>query len=150
MIISPEAIVGQAIRSPDAVRAAWREAMRAFREQLDDPDVLDVAVMIGIPGSGKSTWAQRHDVPRSVIFDAVWSRAGRRVALASRIRRAGKTAIAVWVKTPIGLCMQRQAERPAWRRVPEATIRRNALDLKRQPPTWHEGWHHMIVVRGAG
>lgn len=151
MIVSPERLLEPVLgRFQDraAVSEAWASSMRAFREALRDPKVIDAGILVGCPGSGKSTWARAHDDPRLVLFDAVWANRKRRAATAARIRQAGKIAVAVWVKTPLEVAMARNASRPAWRRVPEPVILAAARDLKRDPPTQAEGWNRVIVVPG--
>lgn len=151
MIVSPERLLRpHGFTDRERVAEAWADSMRAFREGLADPSILDVGIMVGIPGSGKSTWVEANDTDSVMLFDAVWANRGRRVAVAKRIRAAGKNAIAVVVKTPISVAMVRNASRPAWRRVPEGVIRKAARDLRVEPPTMAEGWSGMITVDGTG
>lgn len=157
MIVSPEALLDPVEGRFDdraAVSEAWANATRQFRDALADPQVLDAGIMIGWPGSGKSTWAAAHDDTRIVLFDAVWADRARRIAIANRIRRARKNAVAVWVRTPLPIALDRNAARPAWRRVPEAVVREYAIALLRDSPTRTEGtrsivWDRVIVVPGA-
>lgn len=152
MIISPEAILEQdpsTFSQREAVENAWADAMRTLRGALEDSSVLDVGVLVGAPGSGKSTWAKNKDADRVVLFDAVWSNVGRRAAVARRIRRAGKNAVCVWFRTPLRISIERNSRRPAWRRVPEAVLKRSAMQIKNSPPTKAEGWDAILTVRRA-
>ena len=141
---------GEGRWTPETVGNAFAECARQLRAHLADPEVLRVIVLIGLPGAGKTTWAGRQaEDPTSVLYDVVNAHPGRRAALARRIRDAGKDAIAVVVSSPISLCLNRNALRPVWRRVPEAFIRKTAIALRRDPPTVAEGWTRVEHVDGA-
>lgn len=147
MIICPDALLPE---GPDrwtraTVAEAWAQCRRDLRAALEDPAVEAVAIMIGIPGAGKSTWAQAHDREGLVIFDACWSHRGRRAAVARQIRSASKRAIAVWIRTPLDLCRDRNDGRPPWRRVPDAALSRAYLALRECPPVMAEGWSRVLV-----
>jgi hypothetical protein len=71
------------------------------------------------------------------------------MAMAARIRKARKNAVAVWVRTPLSLALERNAERPAWRRVPEPVILNNFVSLRMSPPDYREGWTRILIVDGA-
>jgi predicted kinase len=148
IVISPEALREQGPGRPEEdVGEAWAEAHRALRGALADEQVERVLVMVGIPGAGKSTWlASRPHDPSTVAFDAVFADRKRRAAIARRIRGAGKDAIAVWLRTPLHVCLERNATRPAWRMVPEAFLRRVDVQLRLAPPTPLEGWSRVLTV----
>ena len=132
----------------ETVGQAWAEAHRRLRAALADPAVLEVVVLIGVPGAGKTTWSSGQDRPRAVAFDAVFADPRRRAAIARRIVAAGKVATAVYVRTPLGECLRWNADRPAWRRVPEAFMRRVARQLLQWPPRRAEGWTRIETVYG--
>lgn len=147
MIIAPESLLTrETFSNPDAIGDAWAEASRRLRDALADPEILDVGLLVGLPGAGKSTWCAENDDPRIVLFDAVSSEPGRRRAMASKIRRARKNPVAVWLKTPLSVAMRRNAQRLPWRRVPESAILRAAQRLRQTPPTRAEGWARVISV----
>ena len=150
MIIRPDDLLVQGpgrYNTPD-VSEAWAESMRTLRAALADDEVDTVGILIGIPGSGKTTWANKHDRPGLVLFDAVWANARRRASMAARIRAAGKDALAVWVKTPLSIALLRNAQRPPWRQVPEPVCRDAAIRLRRARPHKREGWSQLVVVNG--
>jgi predicted kinase len=130
------------------VGEAWAEAHRRLRTALADPAVREIVILVGVPGAGKTTWVSAQHRPGAVAFDAVSADPRRRAALARRIVAAGKLATAVHVQTPFGLCLQRNAARPVWRRVPEAFMRRVARALLTSPPNRSEGWTSVETVGG--
>lgn len=149
-ILSPEALVGQASRDRGVIAHAWAESRRALKAALLDARITEVVVMVGTPGSGKSTWAAANDLPHRVIFDAVFADPGRRRQIARQIRAAGKDAICVWVRTPLDECLRRQALRPVWRRVPGAVCHRAALAFHLHPPRQAgEGWSQLLQIDGT-
>lgn len=150
--ISPEALMPQMDgRWTDAnVGEAWAQAHRLLRSSLADPDIREVRVMVGCPGSGKSTWAAAQpDDASVVVFDAVFADPKRRSAIAKRITGACKRAVAVVVTSPLALCLERNDARPAWRRVPEAFVRRTWGELQRWPVAASEGWTEVRWVDGT-
>ncbi len=130
---------------PD-VAEAWAQSFRMFREALLDPVFEAAGILVGVPGAGKTTWADKHDRAGVVLFDAVWANPARRRSMAGRIRAAGKDAIAVWVRTPLSVCLDRNALRPAWRRVPEPFCRDAAIKLRRNKVVKAEGWSTIVRV----
>lgn len=129
------------------VGEAWAQAHRDLRAALADPAIRRVFVLVGIPGSGKSTWCRAQpEMPQAVAFDAVMSQRPRRSALAMRIRATGRDAIAVVMQTPIAIAMERNAARPPARRVPETAITRAAVALRSEPPCEAEGWSDIWLV----
>lgn len=148
--ISPDALMHGAAYTTAAVGEAWAQAHRALRSELADPAVRDVLVMIGCPGSGKSSWLSwQVDVDERVAFDAVNADPARRRALAKRIADAGKHPIAVVVRSPLALCIDRNAARPPDRRVPEAVLRRAWAHLLCWPVMHDEGWLEVWRVAGS-
>jgi len=150
VLLAPDDLLPQGPRrwTRETVGEAWRTCRRALREALADPSITQVACLIGIPGAGKSTWAAEHEQDGLVVFDACWTDPGKRAGLARQIRAAGRVPIAVWVRTPLALCRERNAARPAWRRVPEAALLRAAVALRHHPPTRAEGWAWILEVDG--
>ena len=146
---------------------AFASVARKLRDEvLTDPAVGVVWVMVGVPGSGKSTWAKDAnergtvrprgvttnvgpvaELTKMIIIDACHADPKRRRALAQRILKAGKHPAVVWVQTPLSECIRRNAERDGPRCVPEGVIVKQHRAIRRTPPTIGEGWDDMIEVR---
>lgn len=150
MILAPDDLIptDPRLRTTKAVGEAWANCRRELKVQLELAEVTTVAVLVGIPGAGKSRWCAEHDHPGLVIFDACWANRGKRKALAVQIRRAGKVAVAVWVRTPLAVCRERNERRPPGRRVPVAALARAWVALHVEPPVLAEGWSRVLVQDG--
>jgi hypothetical protein len=137
-------------RTTEAIADAWRHAQRDMNAVLASPIVHGVAVLIGAAGSGKTTWARsQRAAPGFAAFDACNADRARRVALARRIRAAGKTPVAVWVRSGLDVCVARQARRGLGRQVPEVVIARQLSELRSAPPSTLEGWASVHLVDGT-
>jgi hypothetical protein len=150
MILAPDDRLpdGPARWSREALSEAWASCRRDLRAALQDPEVATVAVLVGIPASGKSSWCRDHDQPGLVIFDACWADRKRRIGIAHQIRAAGKVAIAVWMQTPLDVARDRNALRPVETRVPDVAMARAWVALKHEPPCLAEGWSRVLVQDG--
>ena len=129
---------------------AFADVRRRLRDEvLTDPDVRRVHVMVGPPGSGKSTHAKRYEgaYTAAVTIDGCHALAPERRRLARQIRDAGKLPIAVYMRTPLDECLRRNNRRDPPKRVSPSVVRRMARELEIRPPRKVEGWHEVIEVR---
>ena len=115
---------------------------------LPDPAITTVFVMVGAPGSGKSTEAARLAAlhPDAVIVDVCHSKPWARTMMVGRIRDAGKRAIAVHMMTPLGLCKARQHTRTLERQVSMYKVMDIHHAISSAPPTVVEGWHEVQQI----
>ena len=82
---------------------------------------------------------------RSVVVDNTNPSAAERAPLLAAAREAGVPVRAVWVDTPIEVCLARNAARPQERRVPLVGI--HAVVARFEPPSAAEGFARVDVVR---
>ena len=132
--------------------------------------------MVGLQGSGKSTWVARHlAATHAVVSKDHWPNARRREARQRRVvaelldagarvvvdntspsrvdrapliaaaRTAGVPVRAVWVDTPVEVCLARNQAREGRARVPVRGLLGTRSRLV--PPTRDEGFAHVDVVR---
>lgn len=149
MIVDPDLLLeqGPGRYDPEKVARAWSQCFRRVRDAIADPAIREIGIMVGTPGSGKSTIAVDFDRPDVLIFDAVWGIAARRAAFARQLVASGSRSFAVWVRCPLRVALERNAARPAWRRVPRRHVIESDARLKRAPPSKLEGWNRIAVVR---
>lgn len=126
---------------------AWKESYRAFHRALAaaEPDT-EVYVLIGPQGAGKSSWATSAAValPRAIFWDAILVRVRERAPILAAAESRGLRSVAVWFRTPLDLCLERNAARPADEIVGEQGIRNVFAAL--EPPTTDEGFDRIIDV----
>jgi predicted kinase len=140
------------------------------------PPRQELIVLVGLQGSGKSTWVQRQVAGTHVVVSKDhWPNARRREARQRRVvaellaegrsvvvdntspapedrapliaaaRAAGVPVRAVWVDTPVPVCLQRNEARKGRSRVPVQGVLGTAARLV--PPTCAEGFDRVDVVR---
>ena len=81
---------------------------------------------------------------RSVVVDNTNPSAGERAPLVAAARAAGVPVRAVWVDTPLEVCLARNAARPERSRVPLVGI--HAAVARLEPPAVEEGFARVDVV----
>jgi predicted kinase len=135
-IICPDNYLYQGDRyvwSPQRVKWAWDRAREdCARALLERP--REVVLLMGAPGSGKSTWVAREAREDSLYFDAVFDLSWKRKPFIRAAREAGIPVRIVWIKTPLETCLQRNAARSEDRRVPEEILRKMWENTMAHPP----------------
>lgn len=141
MIISPDSFQqntdGSRYLTPEA-GVLWKLTQDRVREELKKHDVL--VLMVGLPGSGKSTWLVDHAKPGRLYVDATFCVPEYRAPFIQIAHEAGKPVVALWVDTPFEVCLARNAEHPPDRQVPEELYDGWWASLLETPPSETEGF----------
>ncbi|WP_263772098.1 hypothetical protein [Propionivibrio soli] len=131
--------------------AAWEAAYAALDQRLSVlGERAQLFVVFGVQAGGKSTWV-RHRIPsasdHTVFFSGPLPSRRHRHRVLAIAGRYCCSVTAVWVKVPLGLALERNAQRKGLARVPESIIAHVYSNL--EPATLDEGFHEVIVVDGA-
>ena len=105
-----------------------------------------VYVLVGPQGAGKSTWAKSvtSTLPGSIVFDAILVKQAERQPILAAARSHSVEVVAVWFKTPLEVCLSRNASRPADEVVPVQAVRNVHSAI--EPPSLAEGFAQVIEV----
>jgi predicted kinase len=150
-IVSPDSYLytetGEYVFSPERASAAWGSSYRDLKTFLKNPKIVRVVLMIGIPGSGKSSWLKTNYRSDTVFFDATFTTVRSRAPVIQMAREAGRSVMAVVMDTPVGVCLDRNSCRTTDRQVPAEAIQRMNAQLLGNPPQEAEGLDHIVHVR---
>lgn len=145
MIISPDSYLmedGKYVWSIPRVTAAWDSARAAARTALFDWPVkpAKLVLLMGVPASGKTTWLQENEDERCLYIDATFDLPWKRKPWIEMAREAGVPITLVYFRTPLDVCLERNALRSVDRMVPEDVVRAMASKMSSCPPTLEEGF----------
>lgn len=132
--------------TPERAVAAWSRCFQQLTRALTSGKYRLLMLLIGIPGSGKSTYAGTHDSPDIIIFDGTFVDATRRSRVTAAARAAGLPAIAVWLDTNFNTCLQRNQQRPPDRQVPLDSMNVMLHRLNSAPPQLEEGFSQIYRI----
>ena len=133
--------------TPERNQVAWEKSYEALDEALRNADSsTKVYVLVGPQGAGKSTWAKSvtPTLPGSIVFDAILVKKAERQPILAAARSHSVEAVAVWFKTPLEVCVSRNASRPADEVVPVQAVRNVHSAI--EPPSLAEGFAQVIEV----
>lgn len=136
--------------TPERNAWAWQACHAALEQALRSAGPRSrLYLMVGAQGSGKSTWARRvvADDPGAIVFDAILVQRAEREPLLAQARRFGVPAMAVWCRTPLAVCLARNAARPPDEVADEQGLRNVFAAL--QPPALAEGFVGVVEVDAA-
>lgn len=149
MIISPDdlrMIDGKYVFNRETEGEVWRKTYKHFHECLIEGDY--VYLLIGAPGSGKSTWLKENENPMDVYFDATNTKLEERRVLLTLAGVMGRKVTGVVFNTPLSTCLERNYTRSEDRQIPEAIIAQMYLNLVNHQPTMREGYENLIDSHG--
>jgi predicted kinase len=152
MILEPDQYYyedGEYRWSPEKRAAAWADCYRKLAETLARGAARKVVLLVGLPGSGKSTFARAHDAEDLVIFDGLFIDRTRRSRVLEIAREANVPVEAVWFDLPLELCRQRNAGRSLDRRIPEDVLSQLHQQLANDPPSLAEGFASLQQIASA-
>jgi predicted kinase len=134
--------------SPERAQKAWALCYQELHEALADPRVTKLTLLVGIPGVGKSTWISKQpQTPSRVWFDATFVKPEWRAPIIKIAQAYGIPVEALWFKAPPSICKERNSRRSADRKIPEGTIKWMYEQVHRTPPTVHEGFSSVRVIK---
>jgi predicted kinase len=144
MIVSPDHHLidadGKYVWTPTRVLEAWASAKEQFTQALQWPIKPDkVVLFVGTPASGKSFWLDQREDERVLYFDATFDLPFKRKPYIRLAREAGVPVEIVWLDTPLEVCIERNAQRPVGRQVPEDVVRAMHDKIQSSPPSESEG-----------
>ena len=135
------------ILTPERNARAWEQCYDALRDALDKASPTSrLYVMVGAQASGKSTWARRtmNEEPGAIIFDAILVKRSERAPILTAAARHNVPAVAVWLQTPLDVCLERNSRRSPNELVLERGLRNVFAAL--EPPDVNEGFAAIIKV----
>jgi len=130
--------------------AAWAKCFAALDAALHVAvPSTRLYVLVGPQGAGKSTWAaDRHrSEPDAIFFDAILVKRSERGPILAAARAHSAGAIAVWLRTPLDICIARNSARPEDEVVAERAIRN--VHAAVEPPSLEEGFERIIEVHAS-
>ncbi len=135
---------GRYVWSPEQRDRAWADCFARLEAALESGRYSLAALTVGVPASGKSTYAAANNHEDIVIFDAVFSTRQFRERAINIARRFAVPIEAWWMDTPLEECLRRNKQRDVDRRIPEDALRQFHNNLSREPPNEAEGF---VLVR---
>lgn len=145
LVINPddylETAVGR-VFTAERNQRAWERAWARLRSELAAARPgTHVYLVMGVQGSGKSRWVADNLGrlgPSAIVFDAALPARLHRQTLLAIAQAFAVPVIAVFIRAPLDLALQRNAQRTVDKRVPEAAVR-SVFSLL-EPPSKEEGF----------
>lgn len=106
MIVSPDTYRAQGYSDEEARRASIEAWARALEQRPSE-----AVLLVGAPAAGKTTWLEQHAAPGVLYYDATLGYRSTRRQLIRMATQAGVSIRAVWLDTPLHVCLQRNAAR---------------------------------------
>ena len=129
---------------------AWEQCFAALATALKAAQPgARLYVLVGAQGSEKSTWARQflEREPDAIVFDAILVKRSERAPILLAAKEHGVAAVAVWFRTPLEVCLARNAARPPDQVADEQGLR-NVFAAVEGPAEW-EGFVALMEVDGS-
>ena len=128
--------------------AAWESAYAQLEDVLSGcKGEATLYVVYGIQAGGKSWWvgeALKRSLGNEVFFSGPLPSPRHRQRAVALAKAYGCKAVAIWIKTPMEVCLARNAVRKGRARVPEQVMQHVEESL--EPASVEEGFSETIVV----
>lgn len=131
MIVSPDDIIGETPWSPAVAREAWQDTAHIWETSLQSGQFNRAIIMVGLPGSGKSTAARKMDDDHTLILDSTMTVSARRDEYAAICGHYNVPVCFVYCDASADTCKARQKGRRF--PVPFDVIDRMASQLEASP-----------------
>jgi predicted kinase len=131
--------------TPERNAAAWEQLYAVLSSALTLAH-RPVVLVVGVQGSGKSTWIERESTRSgdTIYIDATLATRERRARAIRIARDFGAPISAVWIKVALETALQRNRLRQADQIVPDFAIE-NVFQLF-EAPTLDEGFDNVVIV----
>jgi predicted kinase len=138
---------GRYVWTPERERSVWQTALRVLAQTLKRGKMRRIVMMIGLPGSGKSSYAEAHDERDVVLLDSAFVDKQRRAEVFAVAGKAGVPVVGVWMDTEWEVCDDRNRQKNADQRVPAEMMRRMRAALLAETPSETEGFAEIRRIR---
>lgn len=150
MIISPDNYLvtpeGEYVWTKERVTRAWLLAMEDLHRELQSGKYLTLALVVGLPGAGKSTWLKENAQDGVLYFDAVLTRRRLRTPLRKAAQEYSIPCDCIWVNSDVETCRRRNDLRQGDRRVSDEVFEDMLKYLLNSPPKMDEGYRILLMV----
>ncbi len=145
MVISPDSYLmtpeGKYLWSLERVKNAWEESRKEYEKALASGSYKKVVLLMGAPGSGKSTWLDSHKEGGVLYFDATFKNWRSREPYIALARQKRIPVEVVWLDTSLEVCVQRNSLRTPDRKVEEGILKGMWETIQKSPPNpYREGF----------
>lgn len=129
----------------------YKSAQKAFFvlfKEIQSPNYKKIILMCGIPGSGKSTYAQKLDLKENGNHYLIWDVTAKdkvaRAIIVQLGRAFNKPVYCYYIKTDPKKCIEQIKNRK--RQVPDDFVQKCHEQITNDPPTEEEGFTKIVIV----